>query len=241
MDNFNLWIRTNTRALFLSKTYTVLCVLLVLFNIGMLCWEIFAIVKGDSFKLFNHTYGKEFYIFLACEIILNFCLFVDIILRILAQQPFGFFDKCSEYTKYWGNIADVVILLFSLAALFVFVFGSLYFEIIGEGLTIVVACFRWAILFLRIMMTLKNQTLSHSTEKIEISSSGENMDSRNRYGTIYDDSGAGEVIEDDNIFDSDLIEDPVTFSSFRSIKKKNNNRQTENDMISVSWARPTDF
>jgi hypothetical protein len=49
----------------------------------------------------------------------------------------------------------VVILLFSLMALFIFIFGSLYFEIISEAFTIVLACFRWMTLFLRIVVTVK--------------------------------------------------------------------------------------
>lgn len=85
--------------------------------------------------------------------------------------------NAQEYTNYWGNIADIVILLFSLMALFVFLFGSLYFEIIGAAFTIVLACFRWMTLFLRIVVTIKkyavprplltsSQTVKFTADKI---------------------------------------------------------------------------
>lgn len=199
-----------SRSFFLSRGYTAFCILLVVSNVAMFVWEMAAIISNDL-QLFNHSFGTEFFVFLSLEIALNGALLFDIMIRILAQQADTFIEKCAEYTNYWGNIADVVILLFSLMALFVFLFGSIYFEIIGEAITIVLACFRWITLFLRIVVTIKNQTMKLTADKIEI-----DANQRDTVSMMDEESGR-QAIESENIFDSgfDLPEERQ-YQSFKS-------------------------
>jgi len=201
------WLTSTVRDFLVSPLYSCCCILLIFANIGMLIWEILAIIQIDKYKLFDESFGIEFYSFLSLELLLN-CFFIgDIILRVLAQMPLSFYHKMQDYVIYWGNILDVVILLFSLSSVILFLISNLNLSLLKElplAVAFTALSFRWIISLARIILNIRNQANRHSTERIDLSNpklSGA-YGSTNEFSTSNSIGGGLNIIEEENIFDS---------------------------------------
>ncbi|EGG19701.1 WSC domain-containing protein [Cavenderia fasciculata] len=136
------------RVLFSNKYYYAY-IFMIFINLVLIIWLIVNLVQKS-------TSVPTHWLFVLLDILVNVSLFIEISLQIISQKR--------RYFNSWSNIFDCVVLVFSIAGLFMYLFTKKDHQFDFEGIIIIFfTALRYVVQFLRLLAMIKRQKLKSST------------------------------------------------------------------------------
>eukprot|EP01126_Amoeba_proteus_P027446 TRINITY_DN2724_c0_g1_i3.p1 TRINITY_DN2724_c0_g1~~TRINITY_DN2724_c0_g1_i3.p1 ORF type:complete len:183 (-),score=23.78 TRINITY_DN2724_c0_g1_i3:1006-1497(-) len=140
------------KRLLFSPTYSIYCVTILIFTLSLFVWEM-VIISNDMSP--HHP------LFISLEVLVVVALIAEVVLKVLAQQK-GYLRQC-------GNLFDLFVIFSSIVVMVLFFSLSgkgKVFEFVGEGIDVVLLGFRYTVIFLRVVMVVKNTKVNFTLQHV---------------------------------------------------------------------------